>query len=84
MAETTPASNLTNSPFIGIAGLHVAPLTADVAGSAPTYGAMIAMGKLLRKIDIKPKNNSTELGFIGKVLEQRTPSGKEGTQGDAG
>ena len=61
MAETTPASNLTNSPFIGIAGLHVAPLTADVAGSAPTYGAMIAMGKLLRKIDIKPKNNSTDL-----------------------
>ena len=58
---TYPASNLVSSPFIGISKLHVAPLLTDVAGAAPTYSPMIDLGKLLRKIDIKPKNNSTDL-----------------------
>lgn len=58
---TYPASNLVSSPFIGISKLHVAPLLTDVSGTAPTYEKMIDLGKLLRKVDIKPKNNSTDL-----------------------
>ena len=64
-----PAGNLTSGQFINIQKLHIAKMLTDVAGGAATYEAPIPLGKLLRKVDIKPQTNQAELFADGQSVD---------------
>ena len=64
-----PAANLTSGQFINIQKLHIAKMLTDVAGGAATYEAPIPLGKLLRKVDIKPQTNQAELFADGQSVD---------------
>ena len=56
-----PAGNLTSGQFINIQKLHIAKMLTDELGGTATYEKPIPLGKLLRKVDIKPQTNQAEL-----------------------
>ena len=64
-----PAANLTSGQFINIQKLHIAKMLTDPAGGAATYEAPIPLGKLLRKVDIKPQTNHAELFADGQSVD---------------
>ncbi|WP_302950077.1 major tail protein, partial [uncultured Selenomonas sp.] len=64
-----PAGNLTSGQFINIQKLHIAKMLTDAAGGAATYEAPIPLGKLLRKVDIKPQTNQVELFADGQSVD---------------
>lgn len=68
MAETTVASGLTNSPFIGIKNLHVAKLLTDPASGTATYGDIIAIPQL-RGVNIKPTNADATLYADNQAID---------------
>lgn len=57
---TTPASGITNSPFIGLTNLHIAKLKDDPAGGTATYEDMISF-PWIREAQIQPQNNQQTL-----------------------
>lgn len=68
MADTTTAttttttikSGLTNSPFVGVEGLHIAKLLTDEEGSAATYDTPISF-PWLNEMQIKPASSQEKL-----------------------
>ena len=64
-----PAGNLTSGQFINIQKLHIAKMLTDEAGGTATYEKPIPLGKLLRKVDIKPQTNQAELFADGQSVD---------------
>ena len=61
MATTASvASGITNSPFVGVEGFHVAKLLTDPSEGKATYEDMISF-PWIRQVQIKPKNNEATL-----------------------
>ena len=61
MATTASvASGITNSPFVGVKGFHVAKLLTDPSEGKATYEDMISF-PWIRQVQIKPKNNEATL-----------------------
>lgn len=60
MANFTPTSHLTNSPFIGVKNLHVNMLLTDKSGDKATYGPSIAI-PWIRQMQIQPQNQEETL-----------------------
>lgn len=58
--STTVKSGLTNSPFIGVEGLHVAKMLTDAEGGAATYETPISM-PWLNEVQIKPASSQEKL-----------------------
>ena len=50
-----PDTGITNSPFIGLRGFHVAKLVDDPAGGTALYEEIVSIPHI-RQIDIKPQN----------------------------
>lgn len=70
MAELTkPLGNLTSGQFINIQKLHVAKLLTDEAGNETTYDTPVNLGKILRKVDIKPNTSQAELYADGQSID---------------
>ena len=61
---TAPAANLTSGQFINVERLHIAKMLTDVPNGAATYEPPISLGKILRKVDIKPKTSQAELSAL--------------------
>jgi len=57
---TAPRTGLTNSPFIGLKGFHVAKLIDDPKDGTPTYEDIISIPHI-RQVAIKPQNSSATL-----------------------
>ena len=55
-----PDTGITNSPFIGLRGFHVAKLVDDPAGGTALYEEIVSIPHI-RQIDIKPQNSSATL-----------------------
>lgn len=55
-----PDTGITNSPFIGLRGFHVAKLADDPAGGTALYEEIVSIPHI-RQIDIKPQNSSATL-----------------------
>lgn len=73
MADTemnnTLASNLTSGQFINVQKLHVAKMLSDTADGIATYDKPISLGKILRKVDIKPNTSQAELYADGQSID---------------
>ena len=63
-----PASRLASGQFINIQKLHVAKMLTDTA-EGTTYEEPISLGKILRKVDIKPSNSSADLYADGQSID---------------
>ena len=75
MAETkntTLASNLMSGQFINVQKLHIAKMLTDEAGGTATYETPINLGRILRKVDIKPKTSQAELYADGQSIDSVT------------
>ena len=66
---TAPAANLTSGQFINVEKLHIAKMLTDVPNGAATYELPISLGKILRKVDIKPKTSQAELFADGQSVD---------------
>ena len=66
---TAPAANLTSGQFINVERLHIAKMLTDVPNGAATYESPISLGKILRKVDIKPKTSQAELFADGQSVD---------------
>ena len=64
-----PAGNLTSGQFINIQKLHIAKMLTDESGGTATYEKPIPLGKLLRRLDIKPQTNQAELFADGQSVD---------------
>ena len=64
---TAPAANLTSGQFINVEKLHIAKMLTDVPNGTATYEPPISLGKILRKVDIKPKTSQAELFADGQT-----------------
>ena len=64
MAETdnttTLKSGITNSPFVGVEGLHIAKMLTDAEGSTATYDSPISF-PWLNEMQIKPTSSQEKL-----------------------
>ncbi len=66
---TAPAANLTSGQFINIEKLHIAKMLTDPEGGTATYETPISLGKILRKVDIKPKTSQASLYADGQSID---------------
>ena len=66
---TAPAANLTSGQFINVEKLHIAKMLTDVPNGTATYEPPISLGKILRKVDIKPKTSQAELFADGQSVD---------------
>ena len=66
---TAPAANLTSGQFVDVEKLHIAKMLTDVPNGAATYEPPISLGKILRKVDIKPKTSQAELFADGQSVD---------------
>ena len=66
---TAPAANLTSGQFINVEKLHIAKMLTDVPNGAATYESPISLGKIFRKVDIKPKTSQAELFADGQSVD---------------
>ena len=69
---TVPASNLASGQFINVQRLHIAKLLTDPANGTATYEKPIDLGKVLRKVDIKPKTSEAEIYADGQAIDAAT------------
>ena len=69
---TAPASNLTSGQFINVQRLHIAKLLTDPVNGVATYEKPIDLGKILRKVDIKPKTSEAEIYADGQAIDAAT------------
>lgn len=72
VVQTAPRSNLVSGQFINIQKFHVAKLLEDPAGGKAVYDTPVSLGKVLRKIDIKPKTSQAELFADGQSIDTAT------------
>ena len=70
--NTAPRSNLVSGQFINIQKFHVAKLLEDPVGGTAVYDKPVSLGKVLRKIDIKPKTSQAELFADGQSIDTAT------------
>ena len=63
-----PETGITNSPFIGLQGFHVARLIDDPAGGEAVYEAAVAIPHI-RQIAIKPNNSSATLYSDNQAID---------------
>ena len=68
-SATAPAANLTSGQFINVEKLHIAKMLTDVPNGTATYEPPISLGKILRKVDIKPKTSQAELFADGQSVD---------------
>ena len=66
----TLASNLMSGQFINVQKLHIAKMLTDEPNGTATYETPINLGRILRKVDIKPKTSQAELYADGQSMFQ--------------
>ena len=64
-----PTGSLASGQFISIQKLHVAKMLTDEPGGAATYETPVSLGKILRRIDIKPSNSNADLYADGQSID---------------
>ena len=69
---TVPAGSLASGQFITVQRLHIAKLLTDPANGTATYEKPIDLGKVLRKVDIKPKTSEAEIYADGQAIDAAT------------
>ena len=67
-----PVSNLASGQFINVQRLHIAKLLTDPVNGTATYEKPIDLGKVLRKVDIKPKTSEAEIYADGQAIDAVT------------
>ena len=70
-----PATGLTSGQFISVQKFHVAEMTADSAEST-TYATPINLGKVLRRVQITPTNNSVDAYADGQSIDTAVNTAK--------
>ena len=68
----TLASNLMSGQFINVQKLHIAKMLTDEPNGTATYETPINLGRILRKVDIKPKTSQAELYADGQSIDSVT------------
>lgn len=63
-----PKAGITNSPFIGLQGFHVAKMVDDQAGGTASYEEILAVPHI-RQIAIKAQNSSATLYADNQVVD---------------
>ena len=66
------ASNLMSGQFINVQKLHIAKMLTDEPNGTATYETPINLGRILRKVDIKPKTSQAELYADGQSIDSVT------------
>lgn len=69
MAGAEMKGNLASGQFINIQKMHIARMLSDEAGSVATYERPVSLGKILRKVDIKPNTSQAELYADGQSID---------------
>ena len=64
-----PTGSLASGQFISIQKLHVAKMLTDEPGGTATYETPVSLGKILRRIDIKPSNSNADLYADGQSID---------------
>lgn len=67
-----PASSLSSGQFINVQRLHIAKLLTDPVNGTATYEKTIDLGKVLRKVDVKPKTSEAEIYADGQAIDAAT------------
>ena len=72
VAGTAPVSSLSSGQFINVQRLHIAKLLTDPVNGTATYEKPIDLGKVLRKVDVKPKTSEAEIYADGQAIDAAT------------
>ena len=70
--NTAPRSKLVSGEVINSRKFPVAKLLGDPVGGTAVYDKPVSLGKVLRKIDIKPKTSQAELFADGQSIDTAT------------